>query len=153
LREDKHYLADHPGLLPVSTAQGEELRKQIGAAYYIECSSKTQQNVKAVFDDAIKVVIKPPQKQKEKKKKPSRGCLMSTDKWVKHKQGHEYYYRTVALSSEYSVFQMDMGHVEIGAWKFDVNMSMAHRKLQIPERAWLCLLLESTPIYKRNGKG
>ncbi|XP_039160391.1 rac-like GTP-binding protein RAC1 isoform X1 [Eucalyptus grandis] len=43
LREDKHYLADHPGLVPVTTAQGEELRKQIGAAYYIECSSKTQQ--------------------------------------------------------------------------------------------------------------
>ncbi|KAE8662219.1 Rac-like GTP-binding protein 2 [Hibiscus syriacus] len=77
LRKDKHYLADHPGLLPLNTAQGEELRKQISAAYYIECSSKTQQNVKAVFDAAIKVVIKPPQKQKEKKKKPSRGCLMS----------------------------------------------------------------------------
>ncbi|PON93343.1 Small GTP-binding domain containing protein [Trema orientale] len=77
LREDKHYLADHPGLVPVTTAQGEELRKQIGASYYIECSSKTQQNVKAVFDAAIKVVIKPPQKQKEKKKKQRRGCLMS----------------------------------------------------------------------------
>ncbi|KAF9626321.1 hypothetical protein IFM89_032170 [Coptis chinensis] len=78
LREDKHYMADHPGLVPVTTAQGEELRKQIGASYYIECSSKTQQNVKAVFDAAIRVVIKPPQKQKEKKKKPQRGCsLMS----------------------------------------------------------------------------
>ncbi|CAK7328963.1 unnamed protein product [Dovyalis caffra] len=87
LREDKHYLADHPGLVPVTTAQGEELRKQIGAAYYIECSSKTQQalcylayiltNVKAVFDAAIKVVIKPAQKQKERKKKPRRGCLLS----------------------------------------------------------------------------
>ncbi|KAF8378317.1 hypothetical protein HHK36_029656 [Tetracentron sinense] len=43
LREDKHYLADHPGLVPVTTAQGEELRKLIGAAYYTECSSKTQQ--------------------------------------------------------------------------------------------------------------
>lgn len=72
LREDKHYLSDHPGLVPVTTAQvcvrimcfcllvfyffsynikmmmsihnqGEELRKQIGATYYIECSSKTQQ--------------------------------------------------------------------------------------------------------------
>ncbi|GLT72727.1 hypothetical protein SLA2020_446350 [Shorea laevis] len=75
LREDKHYLTDHPGLVPVTTAQGEELRKQIGAAYYIECSSKTQQNVKAVFDAAIKVVIRPVQKQKEKKKKPRRGCL------------------------------------------------------------------------------
>lgn len=33
------------------------------------------QNVKAVFDAAIKVVIKPPQKQKEKKK-PRQGCLV-----------------------------------------------------------------------------
>jgi hypothetical protein len=35
------------------------------------------QNVKAVFDAAIKVVIKPAQKQKERKKKPRRGCLLS----------------------------------------------------------------------------
>ncbi|KAL3655351.1 Rac-like GTP-binding protein arac8 [Castilleja foliolosa] len=75
LREDKHYLSDHPGLTPVTTAQGEELRKHIGAAYYIECSSKTQQNVKAVFDAAIKVVMKPPQKQMEKKKQ-RKGCLV-----------------------------------------------------------------------------
>ncbi|KAI7732677.1 hypothetical protein M8C21_024526, partial [Ambrosia artemisiifolia] len=38
---------------------GEELRKQIGAVAYIECSSKTQQNVKAVFDSAIKAVLQP----------------------------------------------------------------------------------------------
>ncbi|PUZ77487.1 hypothetical protein GQ55_1G375600 [Panicum hallii var. hallii] len=77
LREDKHYLMDHPGLVPVTTAQGEELRRQIGAMYYIECSSKTQQNVKAVFDAAIKVVIQPPTKLREKKKKKSRkGCSM-----------------------------------------------------------------------------
>ncbi|KAI4365881.1 hypothetical protein MLD38_021827 [Melastoma candidum] len=77
LRDDKYYLEDHPGLVPVTTAQGEELRKQIGAAYYIECSSKTQQNVKAVFDAAIRVVIKPQLKQMEKKdkKKPQPGCL------------------------------------------------------------------------------
>ncbi|KAG4378741.1 hypothetical protein GLYMA_17G092100v4 [Glycine max] len=43
LREDKHYLADHPGLAPVTSEQGEELRKLVGATYYIECSSKTQQ--------------------------------------------------------------------------------------------------------------
>ncbi|XP_048626340.1 rac-like GTP-binding protein ARAC10 isoform X2 [Brassica napus] len=80
LREDRHYLADHPGLSPVTTAQGEELRKLIGATYYIECSSKTQQNVKAVFDSAIKEVIKPVVKQKEKtkkkkKQKSTHGCL------------------------------------------------------------------------------
>ncbi|CAN6164473.1 unnamed protein product, partial [Urochloa humidicola] len=75
LREDKHYLLDHPGAVPVTTAQGEELRKYIGATCYIECSSKTQQNVKAVFDAAIKVVIRPPTKQRErKKKKARRGC-------------------------------------------------------------------------------
>ncbi|KAK8455194.1 hypothetical protein SEVIR_4G101900v4 [Setaria viridis] len=104
-REDKHYLLDHPGAVPVTTAQGEELRKHIGATCYIECSSKTQQvdsscsfpvdvflgavfvnasvnfricnmqNVKAVFDAAIKVVIRPPTKQRErKKKKARRGC-------------------------------------------------------------------------------
>ncbi|GER56878.1 Rac-like GTP-binding protein 3 [Striga asiatica] len=61
-------------LVPVSTMQGEELRRQIGASYYIECSSKTQQNVKAVFDAAIRVVIKPPQNQREKKK-PRKGCM------------------------------------------------------------------------------
>ncbi|CAL9135529.1 rac-like GTP-binding protein 3 isoform X1 [Musa acuminata AAA Group] len=75
LRENKHYLADHPGMLPVTTVQGEELRKQIGAAYYVECSSRTQQNVKAVFDAAIKIVIQPPSKHKEKRKrKTRRGC-------------------------------------------------------------------------------
>ncbi|KAF1867759.1 hypothetical protein Lal_00050192 [Lupinus albus] len=80
LRQDKYYLADHPGLVPVTSEQGEELRKLIGAAYYIECSSKTQQNVKSVFDAAIRVVIKPTPKQQEKKKKKKqqhRGCLLN----------------------------------------------------------------------------
>lgn len=75
LRQDKNYLSDHRGIVPVTTEQGEELRKHIGAVYYIECSSKTQQNVKAVFDAAIKVVIQPPSKQRDKKKKkPQKGC-------------------------------------------------------------------------------
>ncbi|KAI0504498.1 hypothetical protein KFK09_015450 [Dendrobium nobile] len=74
LREDKRYLADHPSVVPVTTSQGEELRKQIGATYFIECSSKTQQNVKAVFDAAIKVVIQPPPRLKEKKKKRQHKC-------------------------------------------------------------------------------
>ncbi|KAJ6938335.1 rac-like GTP-binding protein ARAC5 [Populus alba x Populus x berolinensis] len=67
LREDKQFFVDHPGAVPINTAQGEELKKLIGAPFYIECSSKTQQNVKAVFDAAIKVVLQPP-KQKKKKR-------------------------------------------------------------------------------------
>lgn len=69
LREDKQFFIDHPGAVPITTAQvkitnvpsyfpillclfnlvsffylkGEELRKLIGAPAYIECSSKTQQ--------------------------------------------------------------------------------------------------------------
>ncbi|KAE8729055.1 Rac-like GTP-binding protein 6 [Hibiscus syriacus] len=65
LREDEQFLMDHPNAIPITTAQGEELKKQIGSSFYIECSSKTQQNVKAVFDAAIKVVLQPPKiKQK-----------------------------------------------------------------------------------------
>ncbi|KAJ8470430.1 hypothetical protein OPV22_024773 [Ensete ventricosum] len=55
LRDDKQFFMDHPGAVSVSAAQGEELRKLISAPSYIECSSKTQQNIKAVFDAAIKV--------------------------------------------------------------------------------------------------
>jgi Ras-related C3 botulinum toxin substrate 1 len=74
LRDDKQFFADHPGTSPISTPQGEELRKTIGAASYIECSSKTQQNVKAVFDAAIKVVLQPPKQTKKKKKKKQKNC-------------------------------------------------------------------------------
>ncbi|KAJ6763942.1 RAC-LIKE GTP-BINDING PROTEIN 7 [Salix purpurea] len=69
LRNDKQYLMDHPGATPITSAQGEELKKMIGAAVYIECSSKTQQNVKAVFDAAIKVVLQPPRPKKKRQKR------------------------------------------------------------------------------------
>jgi Ras-related C3 botulinum toxin substrate 1 len=47
------------------------------ANYMLFFGSWLLQNVKAVFDAAIKVVIKPAVKQKEKKKKqkPRSGCL------------------------------------------------------------------------------
>ncbi|KAK9705962.1 hypothetical protein RND81_07G095500 [Saponaria officinalis] len=71
LREERRY-ADPSGLHIITSAQGEELRKQIGAAAYIECSSKTQQNVKAVFDTAIKVVLQPPRRREVPRKKKCR---------------------------------------------------------------------------------
>jgi len=75
LRDDKQFFADHPGAAPITTVQGEELKKQIGAAAYIECSSKTQQNVKAVFDAAIKVVLQPPKQKKRRKKQKNCSIL------------------------------------------------------------------------------
>ncbi|KAL2902092.1 Rac-like GTP-binding protein 3, partial [Bienertia sinuspersici] len=67
LQGDEHQMADHPGTLPVGTSEvqllrtylpilGEELRKQIGASYYIECSSRTEQvklNIKTCYLGAI----------------------------------------------------------------------------------------------------
>ncbi|WOL18166.1 rac-like GTP-binding protein 5 [Canna indica] len=72
LRDDKQFFIDHPSASPISTAQGEELKKQIAAAAYIECSAKTQQNIKGVFDSAIKVVLQPP--NQKKKKRQHKGC-------------------------------------------------------------------------------
>ncbi|KFK37274.1 hypothetical protein AALP_AA4G235800 [Arabis alpina] len=68
LRENKQFSMNYPGACTISTEQGQELRKEIGALAYIECSSKTQQNVKAVFDAAIKVVLQPPLKTKKQKR-------------------------------------------------------------------------------------
>ncbi|XP_071735311.1 protein ALTERED PHOSPHATE STARVATION RESPONSE 1-like isoform X1 [Rutidosis leptorrhynchoides] len=73
LRDDKQFFVDHPGATPITTAQGEELKKTIGAPEYVECSSKTQLNVKQVFDAAIKVVLQPP-KTKKKKGKGQKAC-------------------------------------------------------------------------------
>ncbi|TMW83311.1 hypothetical protein EJD97_002153 [Solanum chilense] len=68
LREDKQFIRDYPGACTISTEEGEELKKQIGAVAYVECSAKTQQNVKSVFDTAIKVVLQPPKNKKQKRK-------------------------------------------------------------------------------------
>ncbi|KAJ8527952.1 hypothetical protein K7X08_015403 [Anisodus acutangulus] len=76
LRDDNRYVADHMDSNIITPAQGEELRKQIGATAYVECSSKTQQNVKAVFDTAIKAVPQPPRRMEvaSKKRHRSTGC-------------------------------------------------------------------------------
>ncbi|KAK1286074.1 Rac-like GTP-binding protein RAC2 [Acorus calamus] len=73
LRDDRQFFIDHPGTTSITTAQGEDLKKAIGAAAYIECSSKTQQNVKTVFDAAIKVVLRPPKPRKRRRKQ--RPCI------------------------------------------------------------------------------
>lgn len=77
LRNDNRYMADHMGSNVITSSQGEELRKQIGAAAYIECSSKTQQNVKAVFDIAIKVVLQPPRRNETERKKTRKSTSCS----------------------------------------------------------------------------
>jgi len=56
------------GQYPITTTQGLELAKKLGAIRYMECSAKTQENLKDVFDEAVRSVLRPPKKRK--------GCII-----------------------------------------------------------------------------
>jgi GTPase SAR1 family protein len=56
------------GQRPISTEQGEELARRIGAARYLECSALTQQGLKDVFDEGVRAALYPPVVKKEDKK-------------------------------------------------------------------------------------
>merc|ERR1712232_289129 len=45
------------GQQPIPADQGHELAKKIKAIKYLECSAKTGENLKTVFDEAVKAVL------------------------------------------------------------------------------------------------
>ena len=47
------------GMEPIPQTRGEQMKKQIGARAYVECSALKQYHLKEVFDEAIKVVLHP----------------------------------------------------------------------------------------------
>ncbi|KAJ3429897.1 hypothetical protein M0812_22897 [Anaeramoeba flamelloides] len=88
IQEIKHYCPDTPIVLVgtkldlrncqgnqqnsddiVLYQEGMELCSNIGAEKYIECSSLTQKNLQAVFDETIKAVLYPGTSGKKKKKR------------------------------------------------------------------------------------
>jgi len=47
------------GLAPIAKSQGQKLAQKAKAIRYIECSALTQQNLRQVFDEAVRAVLKP----------------------------------------------------------------------------------------------
>ncbi|KAJ2817353.1 Rho GTPase protein rac1 [Coemansia erecta] len=70
LREDPDtiQLLKQKSAAPISFQQGVEMQKDIKAAKYLECSALTQKWLKNVFDEAIRVVLSPPQPPKKRNK-------------------------------------------------------------------------------------
>jgi len=48
---------------PISPEMGEQMRIEIGAYKYMECSALTQEGLATVFEEAIRVVLFPPAKE------------------------------------------------------------------------------------------
>ena len=66
-------LVDNTSYTPVKSFQGQEMRREIGAIKYLECSSLTQKGVNEIFEEAARAGIQPPQKVKKKRTK-SKTC-------------------------------------------------------------------------------
>jgi len=58
------------GQKPIPTEQGHDLARRIKAVKYMECSAKTTENLKSVFDEAVKAVLFLANKKKRK------GCVL-----------------------------------------------------------------------------
>jgi len=54
----------------VTYEEGVRMAAEIGAEKYVECSAKTQDGVKAVFEEAVKAVVR------EKKTDKKKGCQL-----------------------------------------------------------------------------
>ena len=59
---------------PISSEEGLEAAKQVGAEKYVECSSLTMEGIKDLFDQAIIQALK---KQGEKGEKKVKNCAIS----------------------------------------------------------------------------
>lgn len=70
LREDKTSVEklQQMKLSPISKNEGLKLQRSIAAASYVECSALTQDGLRGVFEEAVRVVLNPPVIKKDSKK-------------------------------------------------------------------------------------
>jgi len=83
LRNDKKVLEELKGEKLPTPEQGENLAREIGAKAYLECSAFTQEGLKRVFEEAIRNVISP----HDKEPKGGAGGGGTSDKPAKKKGG------------------------------------------------------------------
>ncbi|KAL7041788.1 hypothetical protein ACKWTF_000891 [Chironomus riparius] len=71
LRNDKAFIDNlrENNQQPISYPQGEKLAESIKAIKYMECSALTQEGVKELFEEAIRIVLNPPKLIKLKSNK------------------------------------------------------------------------------------
>eukprot|EP00761_Pharyngomonas_kirbyi_P007605 gb/GECH01007615.1/.p1 GENE.gb/GECH01007615.1/~~gb/GECH01007615.1/.p1 ORF type:complete len:199 (+),score=52.58 gb/GECH01007615.1/:1-597(+) len=74
LRDDSKTVKsmEERGMKPLATEEGIKMTKEVGAKFYLECSAKTQQGVKDVFQTAIRCVLNPESLDEKAKK----NCVM-----------------------------------------------------------------------------
>ena len=74
LRSDKHTLEElsKQASLPVSTEQGQHIAEKIGAFAYLECSAKSGEGVKQVFEVATRAAMKAVESERKKENR----CLI-----------------------------------------------------------------------------
>jgi len=67
LRKDQVILEQlkEQGHSPITAEMGNDLAKKIKAVKYLECSAKTGENLKLVFDEAVKGVLLAPKRKKK----------------------------------------------------------------------------------------
>jgi len=58
-----------PGKKIVSKSEGKEVAGKIGAVAYHECSALTQEGLKELFDDAVRIVLKKRDSSQQKKRR------------------------------------------------------------------------------------
>ncbi|XP_003375200.1 cell division control protein 42-like protein [Trichinella spiralis] len=69
LRDDQQIIKNlgDQGLSPITRSQGNKLAQKLHAIKYMECSALTQENLRQVFDEAVRAVLRPqPAKSKRR---------------------------------------------------------------------------------------
>jgi hypothetical protein len=82
------------------------------------------QNVKGVFDAAIRMVIKPPQKQHEKRKKPRQGCFLSVHLFLYYINCFVFCYYMLQLSMHTSFFPCKLLYICISCLPFGKTITV-----------------------------